>query len=93
MRKHDITGDAVFDKRPKTLHEKTNQTKQRKMIENSNIALVNMRKQIEHKKGERLGNNLHLVDFAKGNTHIHFVSSIDEIKNASIKTNIGDDEI
>ena len=63
------------------------------MIENQNIALVNMRKTIEHKKAERLGNNLHLVDFAKSNNHIHFVSSISEVKNASVKTNIGDEEI
>ena len=33
------------------------------------------------------------MDFAKSNNHIHFVSSINEIKNASIKTNIGEDEI
>ena len=42
MKKDDKTGEAMFFET-----EKTNQAKQRKVMENQNIALVNMKKTIE----------------------------------------------
>ena len=54
MKKHDETGEAMFDNRPKTLEEKTNMTKQRTITENSNIALTMMRRTIEGKKADRI---------------------------------------
>ena len=65
VKKHDETGEAMLDKRPLTKDEKANQAKQRKLQENQNIALVAMRRQIEAKKAERLGSNLHMIDFQK----------------------------
>ena len=65
MKKHDQSGEIAFDRKPITKMEKANQAKQRRMEENQNIALVNMRRQIEGKKAERIGNNLHLIDFEK----------------------------
>ena len=64
MKKHDITGEAVFDNRPKSLDEKKNQAIQRKIQENQNIALVNYRLQIEKQKVDKMSRNLHLIDFA-----------------------------
>ena len=65
MKKHDETGEAMFDNRPKTLEEKTNMKKQRTMTENQNIALTMMRRTIEKKKADRIQQNLHLIDFNK----------------------------
>ena len=60
---------------------KTNQDKARKMQEDRNIAMVNMKRQMETKKAEKMKKNLHLIDFPKMNTQIKFVSSYDQIKN------------
>ena len=65
MKKHDETGEAMYDNRPKTIEEKTNMRKQRTMTENQNIALTMMRRTIEMKKAERMQKNLHLIDFNK----------------------------
>lgn len=59
---------------------KGNQEKSRKLNEDRNIAIVNMKRQSEAKKAEKLKKNLHLIDFPKGNTKINFVSSYAEIK-------------
>ena len=47
---------------------KTNQDKARKMQEDRNIAMVNMKRQMETKKAEKMKKNLHLIDFPKMNT-------------------------
>ena len=60
MRKDDKTGEAMFVQQKA---EKANASKQRKMMENQNIALVNMKRTIENKKAERLRKNLHMLDF------------------------------
>ena len=93
MKKHDITGEAVFYNRPKSLYEKKNQAIQRKIQENQNIALVNYRLQIEKQKVDKMSRNLHLIDFANKPNHIKFVSSLYEIKDAKVKTNIHDQEL
>ena len=41
--------------------------KQRKIMENQDIALVNMRIQMEKNKAERIQKNLHLIDFERPN--------------------------
>ena len=43
LKKHS-NGEAAWDKKPQTKMEKSNQKKQRVIVENQNIALVNMRK-------------------------------------------------
>ena len=62
MKKDDRSGEAMFmqSNDPK---EKTNQMKQRKLMENQNIALVNMKRTIESQKAEKLKKNLHMIDF------------------------------
>jgi hypothetical protein len=62
MKKDDRSGEAMFiqSNDPK---EKTNQAKQRKMMENQNIALVNMKRSIESQKADKLRKNLHMIDF------------------------------
>ena len=50
--------------------------KQRKIMENQNIALVNYRLSIEKKKAERMQNNLHLLDSTRDSNHIEFVSNV-----------------
>lgn len=47
MQKDDKSGDLMFINKPKTQMEKTNQTKMRVIVENQNVALVNLRKSIE----------------------------------------------
>ena len=51
--------------------------------EEQDIALVNLKRQVEVKKAEKLKKNLHLLDFEKTNQRTLFVSSFDEIKAAS----------
>jgi U3 small nucleolar RNA-associated protein 11 len=92
MKKHDDSGEAQFDRKPLNKMEKTNQAKARKIEENQNIALVNMKREIEKKKAERLGNNLHLIDFQKQNTHITFVNNLKEIKKENETIKISDIE-
>jgi hypothetical protein len=62
MKKDDRSGEAMFiqSNDPK---EKTNQAKQRKLMENQNIALVNMKRSIESQKADKLRKNLHMIDF------------------------------
>ena len=50
------------------------------MQEDRNLAMVNMKRVIEAKKAEKLKQNLHLIDFPKGNTKVSFVSNFDEVK-------------
>jgi hypothetical protein len=58
------------------------------------IALVNLRRQIERKKVERMQKNLHMIDFEKPNTHIKFVEDVNEIKGpVKLSTNHTDAEI
>ena len=58
------------------------------------IALVNLRRQIERKKVERMQKNLHMIDFEKSNTHIKFVEDVNEIKGpVKLSTNHTDAEI
>ena len=61
--------------------------KQRKIMENQNIALVNYRLSIEKKKAERMQNNLHLLDNTRDSNHIEFVSNVSEVKDTKIRTN------
>ena len=53
--------------------------KRRKIEENQDIALVGLKRMVEHKKADKLQNNLHLIDFPKANQHIFFVSDPSEI--------------
>lgn len=62
---------------------KGNQEKSRKLNEDRNIAIVNMKRQAETKKAEKMKKNLHLIDFPKMNNKISFVSSYSEIKEKS----------
>ena len=67
-----------------TVTLKTNQEKGRRMQEDRNIALVNLKRQMEAKKAEKLKKNLHLIDFPKANQKISFVSSYDQIKQTTM---------
>ena len=58
MRKDERSGEAQFME-GRTMKEKYNQQKQRKIQENQNIALVNMKRIIEQKKAEKFMKNLH----------------------------------
>ena len=87
MRKKEDTGEIQFlsgGLNTKNKQEKVDQAKQRKIHENQDIALVNMRVKIEAKKAERIQKNLHLIDFEKADTRIQFVSDISQIKDAKI---------
>ena len=93
MRKDDRTGEALF-MGANTPAEKENQMKQRKMFENQNIALVNMKRTIESKKAEKLMKNLHHIDFNdETSSRVQFVSSFDEIKEMKVKTNFTENEL
>ena len=69
---------------------KGDQEKARLLREKQDLALVALRRTIEEKKAEKLKQNLHLIDFPKENTHIHFVSSYDDIRREARQT--GQDE-
>ena len=58
--------------------------KRRKLEENQDIALVNLKKQIESKRADKVQSNLHLIDFPKQNQHIFFVSDPKEVKAAPV---------
>lgn len=73
-------GNAKFVDGEHKVMLKGNQEKARKLNEDRNLALVNMRRMMEDKKAEKMKKNLHLIDFPKANDHIRFVSSYDEIK-------------
>lgn len=60
-----------------------NQEKGRKQAEQADINLVQMNRVVESKKAEKLQNNLHMIDLPKENTHIKFVSSLDEIRSST----------
>ena len=59
---------------------KGNQEAKRKSLEQKDISLVQMGRVAAVKKAEKIQANLHMVDMPKGNSHISFVSSLDEIK-------------
>ncbi|CDW86680.1 probable u3 small nucleolar rna-associated protein 11-like [Stylonychia lemnae] len=56
------------------------QIKRRKLDENKDISLVNLKRMVEKNKSEKIQNNLHMIDFPKQNQHIFFVSDLNEIK-------------
>lgn len=56
--------------------------KQRKLDERQDIALVGLKRMVEHKKLDKIQSSLHLIDFPKQNNHIHFVSDPKELKGA-----------
>ena len=90
MRKDDKTGEAMFVQQKA---EKANASKQRKMMENQNIALVNMKRTIESKKAERLRKNLHMLDFQQNESRIEFVSDISQVKSHGVSTNYTGEEL
>jgi hypothetical protein len=53
--------------------------KARKLSQKANMALVQMGRQVESKKAEKLQSSLHMVDLPKANTHLKFVASHKEI--------------
>ncbi len=63
--------------------------KERMMDQTKNIALVSLKQHIETKRAERMNSQLHMIDFPKGNSHIHFVNNKAELAHvdeALIKT-------
>ncbi len=52
--------------KPKTKLEKENKRKSINIIENQNLALVNLRLSIEQKRAEKLQRNLHMIDLNQG---------------------------
>ena len=54
--------------------------KRRKLEENQDIALVNLKRMVEMNKADKIQNNLHLIDFPKENQHIFFVADPKEVR-------------
>ena len=91
MKRDDRTGKAV-NSQDLSKEEKTNQTKNRKIEESSNIALVNLRRTIEGKKVEKLQKNLHLVDFERPSQSVQFISSLNELPKAQNDAGMDDQD-
>ena len=64
--------------------------KARKLAERADLAIVQMHRQIETKKAEKIQANLHLIDLPKSNNHIRFVSSLSEVKQSQIADDAGE---
>jgi len=71
---------------------KGNQEKARRLNEDRNIAIVNMKRQAETKKAEKLKKSLHLIDFPKDNSKISFVGSYSQIKDHLVSAGQDDGE-
>lgn len=55
--------------------------KARKLSQKANMALVQMGRQVEHKKAERMQARMHMIDMPKQNTHLKFVTTPRHITN------------
>ena len=54
--------------------------KRRKLEENQDIALVNLKRMVEMNKADKIQSNLHLIDFPKENQHIFFVADPTDVR-------------
>jgi hypothetical protein len=75
---------VVKDSEHHTVLKGKEQEKKRKLNEEKDISLVNLKRMVEKNKAEKIQKSLHLLDFPKANNHIHFISDKSELKSSKL---------